>query len=534
MTSSNPWETERNKIIGLSDNSVRKSYFPELQKNYKNAKEKEENLSAILNSVLDGIFIHDFEGRIFDVNDAVCRMYKIRREEALLLNIKDFSVKPFSDLKTLWDKIGTEKSLIFEWKALRPLDKTQFEVEVSLQKANWFGKPAVIDVVRDINDQKLLQEQLLQSQKMDVVGQLAGGIAHDFNNMLTGILGNAEMINLLCKTESSIKGYAENILKISRRAGELTSKLLAFSRKGKLMSIALDVHEIIQSSVAILERSIDKKITIKTCLQAKKSCITGDPALLENVILNLGINARDAMPQGGQLTLSTQNLSFSESSKLLNLKILEPGEYLYIEISDTGCGIPKELLSKIFEPFFTTKETGKGTGLGLAAVYGSVKDHKGAIDVYSEEGIGTVFKIYLPLEKNTAPSEKIKEEAIEKGKGRILVIDDEAFLRKVISDLLSSLGYEVLLAEGGKKGIEIYSFEKDTINLVLLDMVMPEMNGKETFLKLKEINPDVKVIFSSGFNKEGRAEELLALGAKGIIPKPYRLNELSRIIKKNL
>lgn len=534
MTSDTPWETERNKIIGLSDNSVRKSYFPELQKNYKNAKEKEENLSAILNSVLDAIFIHDFKGGIFEINDAVCKIYKIKREEALLLNITDFSVRTFADHKKIWDNISLEKSLVFEWKALRPLEKTQFEVEVSLQKANWFGKPAIIAFVRDITEQKRLQEQLIQSQKMEVVGQLAGGIAHDFNNLLTGILGNAEMINLSCTTNSPIKGFAEDILKISKRAGELTSKLLAFSRKGKLMSVSVDMHELILSAVMILERSIDKKIKIETFLQAQNSKVTGDPALLENAVLNLDINARDAMPQGGKLILSTQNLSFNKNSDLLNLKTLEPGEYLYLEVSDTGCGISKELLPKIFEPFFTTKEVGKGTGLGLAAVYGSVKDHKGAIDVYSEPGTGTVFKIYLPLEKGTPLSNQTEESPLEKGKGRILVIDDEPFIRKTAVNLLSSLGYEVLAAEGGKKGIELYSLEKNSIDLVLLDVVMPEMNGKETFSRLKEINPSVKVIFSSGFNKEGRAEELLASGAKGIIPKPYRLNELSRIIKKTI
>ena len=531
MTDTNQWETERNKIIGLSDNSVRKSYFPELQKNYKNAKEKEENLAAILNSVLDGIFIHDFEGKIFDINDAVCRMYKISRDQLLGLNIEDLSVSSISELKVLWNKICKDKSLVFEWKALRPLEKTPFDIEVSLQKASWFGKPAIIAVVRDITEHKRLQEQLMQSQKMDVVGQLAGGIAHDFNNMLTGILGNAEMIRLFCNSDSVIKNYAESILKISRRAGELTSKLLAFSRKGKLVSVSLDMHDIIHSAVSILERSIDKKIIIQTFLNAKKATVTGDPSLLENAILNLAINARDAMPQGGTLTLTTQNLSFDSNSSLLNLKTLEAGEYLQIEISDTGCGIPKELLSKIFEPFFTTKEVGKGTGLGLAAVYGSIKDHKGAIDVYSEPGIGTVFKLYLPLEKNAAFSETTREELPEKGTGRILVIDDEEFIRKSVSDLLSSLGYEVSVADGGKKALEIYAREKDLIDLVLLDMVMPEMNGKETFLKLREINPEVKVLFSSGFNKEGRTEELMALGAKGLIPKPYRLNELSRLIK---
>jgi PAS domain S-box-containing protein len=392
------------------------------------------------------------------------------------------------------------------------------------------NESCVLSTIVDITNIERAEQHFRQAQKMDVVGQLAGGVAHDFNNMLSGILGFAELLKLKLKDDLSANKYVDKIIETAARSSDLTRKLLAFARKGKTVSTPIDINAPIKEAISILERSIDKRIKINTKLSAEQTTIIGDPSLLQNAFLNLGINARDAMPNGGVLSFSSSIVFLDSTFCDENIPGADPGFFIEILVSDTGTGMDKHVMEKIFEPFFTTKEVGKGTGLGLAAVYGTIKEHKGSIKVYSELGVGTIFKIYIPVDKNIVLSKTDEEPELITGKGKILFVDDESIIRNVGFSQLTNLGYEVILAEDGQQAMDIFKTQYKEISIVILDMIMPRLNGKDTFLKMKEIQPDVKVIFSSGFSHDGRVNDLLKLGAIAFLQKPYRVYEISKIL----
>ncbi|MEI6208682.1 MAG: ATP-binding protein [Desulfuromonadales bacterium] len=386
-------------------------------------------------------------------------------------------------------------------------------------------------MLEDITKRAQLEEQLRHAQKMDVIGQLAGGIAHDFNNMLAGIMASADLMKHRMPEDDINLKMVSNILNAASRSADLTRDLLTFSRKGVKENCPVAVNDTIASVIGLLERTIDKSIHLETRLEAVNPIVLGDPALLQNALLNLGINARDAMPEGGTLTYATSLVTLDAADCQSIQILLTPGAYLQISVSDTGTGIPREIMSRIFEPFFTTKEQGKGTGLGLAAVYGTVRDHKGSINVFSETGHGTIFNVFLPL--CTVKSATVEQgNGIVRGSGGILLIDDEEILRSVGGDLLGELGYTAYLAEDGLKGIELYARHRSSIVLVILDMLMPAMSGLDTFKLLQEIDPDVQVIFCSGFHNEGTDRQLKELGAKGFIQKPYSIGTLGRTLSE--
>jgi PAS domain S-box-containing protein len=392
----------------------------------------------------------------------------------------------------------------------------------------------VVLVFRDVTEQYLIEEQLRQSQKMDSIGQLAGGVAHDFNNMLAGIMGAAEILEMDLGKDGANNTHLKIILSATNRAADLTKKLLAFSRRGKIVSTSVDVHNAITEASDILKRSIDKTVELSVDLQASVPFVIGDPSQLESAFLNLGINARDAMPGGGSLRFATSNVILDDDFCERVPFDVEAGPYLEVCVSDTGKGIRKEMQERIFEPFFTTKEVGKGTGLGLAAVYGTVKDHMGLIHVYSEPGEGSVFKLYFPVNESCIDHiETISSDEIH-GSGCILVVDDEPIIRSTAQQLLGSMGYDVLLAENGVEGVELYRREEKNIDLILLDMVMPKMNGEDAFFEFKKINHNVKVLISSGFSQHASMAKLLDNGALGVISKPYRRLELGQKISSIL
>ena len=390
-------------------------------------------------------------------------------------------------------------------------------------------------VFRDVTEECHREEQLRQSLKMEALGKLAGGIAHDFNNMLGGIIGGAEIIGLrVNKSDAELTEMLDMVTQTAERAADLTNKLLSFSRKGMLVNTTFDAHRSIADGVAILSRTIDKMVTLEQNLSAHDSRITGDPAQIQNVIINLGINAAHAMTSGGRLTISTANVELEESYCKASQFEITPGSYLQIAVRDTGCGIPPEILPRIFEPFFTTKEAGKGTGLGLAAVYGTVKEHHGCITVYSEPGEGTLFDTYLPLAHAALAVPHPPEPEQPRGSGKILVVDDEKVIRATATHILEGLGYEVILAEDGMQALELYSAQYAEIDLVLLDLVMPKMEGRECLEQIKRINPGARVIISSGFAREGGLPELLANSICGFIKKPYRRADLAGAVAKVL
>lgn len=473
---------------------------------------------------------------ILKINPAFERLTGHSSAEIMGLPITDIGIESKEDI--LKQKKIVEESIV---SGTRRVDSLSFSITVksgekrdiilSAAVFNYMGEVCTVATLVDLSIQRRLQEQLSQAQKMDTVGQLAGGIAHDFNNMLAGILGSAEVLkmNLEEKDDPESEEYIDIIINAAERASELTAKLLAFSRRGKIVSTEIDVTDSIDSVIMLLKRSIDKRIEIRREFLAEKTYITGDPSLVQNALLNLALNAKDAMPDGGIMTFSTRQF-YADSVFTAKHSGADPGNYIEIDVSDTGCGIPKELIPRIFDPFFTTKPVGKGTGLGLAAVYGTVREHKGILNVYSEVGAGTVFKIFFPLASEGSSSSVKDSEEVIYGSGTVLVVDDESVIRNTAYGMLTTTGYDVILAEDGMKAVEIYEREKDGIDLVVLDMVMPKMSGRETFDRLKSINPGVKVIFSSGFSPESVAGNMSESGVMGFIQKPYRISEFSLLI----
>ena len=498
----------------------------------------ENHLSITLNSIGDAVITTNAAGLITRMNPVASKLTGWTLEDAL--------GKPLSEVMKL--RIEDKESEIFD--PAQEVLKTQKVITLPpntfLEAKNGefyrvadSGAPicgddsnniGVVIVFRDTTDEHVLQEQLHHSRKMDAIGQLAGGVAHDFNNMLSGIYGASELLELSLSGKERELKHLNLIKKAVERASDLTGQLLAFSRKGKQLSTAVDFHTILQETVALLERSIDKRISIQMDLDAQQYMVVGDPSQLQSGILNLCINARDAMPKGGSLYFSTTVVMFSEDDDIINNSDLTPDKYLKLSIKDTGCGIPPEFQSRVFEPFFTTKETGKGTGLGLAAVYGMIKEHHGHIHLHSELGKGTVFYIYLPLSEKALPITPKTNDHIVYGSGTILVVDDEELIRATASLLLENLGYTVLLAENGQEAVDIYKKKIDIIDLVILDMVMPVLDGRETFEKITEINPDAKVIISSGYTKNISVANMMNQGLSGAISKPGNQLELSQLV----
>ncbi len=384
-------------------------------------------------------------------------------------------------------------------------------------------------IFRDVTMERALQERLRQSYKMDAIGQLAGGVAHDFNNMLAAISGAAQMLKrFLPEEEPKAARFHSIITDSTARAAELTNKLLTFARRQPSASAVIDLHQIINDTVALLESTIDRRIAVRTELAAKASRVSGDFSQLQNALLNLGINASQAMPKGGTILIHTANLELDEETCQAGSFELEPGTYLEIEVRDTGTGIAQNVLPHIFEPFFTTKAQGKGTGLGLASTFGTVQQHKGSITARNLPSGGACFRILLPLTGKAENAPTPPSADVIRGSGTILVVDDEESLRTTAEEILRDLGYTVLQAADGRQALDLFAKDPKAIDLVLLDMMMPQMNGRDCFAAMRKIDPDVRAILVSGFSPEEDLEQLQASGLRGFLSKPYRLAELSQ------
>lgn len=455
-------------------------------------KSQEENLRIILQSIGDAVIATDIHGCITHMNPVAERLtgWALNEGHAHPLSevFQIFHAKSNERVSDPVEKVLETGEVIglANHTALKSKNGEVFQIAdsgapIKDQHGNIQG---VVLVFRDVTEEYALQEKLKQSQKMDVVGQLAGGVAHDFNNMLAGIMGNAELLQLSLNPNASVRKYADLILLGAQRAADLTRKLLTFSRKSHAVFRHMDIHDAIQMTIQLLKRTIDRKITIISELNASPSTLFGDCTLIENMLLNLALNARDAMTDGGSLTFSTSNIFLKKEQVTLYGFDIEAGDFLEISVMDTGIGMGPDVCARIFEPFFTTKEVGEGTGLGLSAVYGAVKEHHGMITVYSEVGACSVFEIYLPVAKDTTVIDLDEQTEIQKGQGTILIIDDEPIILHTAQALLTSLGYQVIEAPGGTEGIDLYNTHRNEIDLVLLDMVMPELSGMDVFQQL--------------------------------------------------
>ncbi|MBL8025648.1 MAG: response regulator [Fibrobacteres bacterium] len=399
-------------------------------------------------------------------------------------------------------------------------------------------------IVVDISDLKKTQaekeelsSQLHQLEKMDAVGKLAGGVAHDFNNQLAGIVGYADLICAVAGPDrNDINEYSQRIKKIGNRAADLTQQLLAFARKGKYLTVEVDVKKLIYDTVYILERSIDKNIVIEQSIPDESLAVVGDPSQLQSMLLNLAINGRDAMPYGGKLILSAGNIIINEGAPIAIKHKANPGPYVLLSVADSGTGMSDETQRRMFEPFFTTKEPGKGTGIGLAAVYGTVMSHKGIIEFNSAPGKGTTFDIYLPqspsVSENVKPAGEHAANIETNTACRVLVIDDEEPVRTMIHELLRVMNFTVHTEAEGVSALDWYQNNQHETDIVLLDMIMPGMSGRDVWVKMKKINPGVKVLLISGYSLQGDAQNMIDDGVHGFLQKPFDAVSLKSAIEK--
>lgn len=417
---------------------------------------------------------------------------------------------------------------------LRTKDGHIIPVLVSATRSHIGGVACALLYLSDISEIKKIEEQLRQSQKMEAIGQLAGGIAHDFNNLLGGISGFAELVLLEREDMDQIQGYARQIIKATGRAADLTNQLLMFARRGPLQLRPVDLHNVIHSAVALLERSLDRRVEIARHIEAASGLVLGDEAQLENALINMCINAQDAMPEGGTISIKTTLVEVDDSFCAHQSTNIAPGTHLKLSVSDTGVGIPEDVRDNIFEPFFTTKGAGRGTGLGLAAVHGTVSSLNGAIEVDSEPGRGTTFHLYLPVCEERRRPGRPRETQLVMGSGTVLVVEDESALRTLLQDMLSRLGYTPLPACDGVEALEIYRDKGDEVDLILLDLNMPRMNGQSAFAELKRLDPAVRVLLMSGYTQSVELEQLQRAGAAGHVRKPFDLAELSLQISRAL
>jgi CheY-like chemotaxis protein len=365
---------------------------------------------------------------------------------------------------------------------------------------------------------------------MESIGALAGGIAHNFNNILTAILGNAELLVEHANLEAISKKRVENIEVSARKAGVMVSKLLSFARKDTHEILPMNLHDVINDSLKLFEGVLDKRIGLKVLLCDEVPIIEGDPNQLEQVIMNFMVNARDAMPNGGLITIKTDIVEFTATMKDVP-DYMSPGQYVSMTVTDTGSGIPQGLINRIFDPFFTTKEKGKGTGLGLATVYGIVKDHRGYISVQSEEGHGTSFEVYLPLCRKTMKRVNAVQALSLEGSENILVVDDDKDVLNFIKDVLYTHGYKVTAAKNALAAADIFKHHSDKIHLVITDLVMPLMGGHDLITELRHIKHDIKIIVISGYSDDRMHDKKMI---DLFIGKPFEANHLLRAVRQLL
>lgn len=486
-------------------------------------------LSNIIDSMPSMLVGVDVNGDVCQWNQTAIEFTGIKIDDAIGKHITELLPEFQSDMTLITESIQTGDIKKLTNKLVEKEEKQLYE-NITIYPLLSDGIEGAAIRIDDVTKEHELEEQLIHSRKMDAIGQLAGGVAHDFNNMLGGIMGAAELIKIQkCGGDKKCTKLVDMIMQASGRASELTSKLLAFGRKGKLVSTSIDVHSIINDAVTILKRSVDKKVHISVFANAEHFTVVGDNSGLQNVLINMGINSSHAMPDGGELIIETRNISLTEAYCSASSFDIYPGEYIEIEVKDTGCGIPFEDLGKIFDPFYTTKPVGKGTGLGLASAYGMIQDHHGAVNVYSEKNVGTSFHIQLPCSDEFLTPTDFHVETFT-GSGKILLVDDEELIRISGEWMLTELGYDVLVASDGAEAVDIFQQYQNEIDIVLMDMIMPIMNGHEAFFKMKEIDNNCRVIISSGFTNNNRTNELMEAGLCGFIKKPYRIHDLSKML----
>jgi two-component system, cell cycle sensor histidine kinase and response regulator CckA len=477
-----------------------------------------------LDHLPDAAYWVEEDSSITYVNEAACRMLGYSKAELLSKRIYELNPElPASLWPAMWQKLKQDGRRVFETRH-RAKDGRVIPVEIASNFVEYGGKESSWAFARDISARKELEARLRQAEKMEAIGQLAGGVAHDFNNQLACILSNAELLKYTSAPAEHDR-LVDNVLLAVTRSASLTAQLLAFSRRGQFRSEPVDLHRVISEVVTMLSHSIDKKIQINTSTEATRTVTAGDPSQLQNAVLNLALNARDAMPHGGHLRFATRNITLAEPPASGPAQGAPAGQYIELSVADDGLGMDEATQQRLFEPFFTTKELGKGTGLGLAAVYGTIKTHKGWVTVKSQKGEGTSIALYLPVGAAAPlPRDEPKPPGTLSGPVRILLVDDEALVREATQRLLQLLGCEVTVCSDGAQALEFYSAFYRSIDLVILDLMMPGKDSADTVLGMRAIHPDGKILLVSGYSQESAAQAIASVD--GFIHKPYSQAQL--------
>jgi len=497
------------------------------------AEQKIREQAALLDIARDAILVRDLNNQILFWNKGAERLYGWQAEEAFGKNANELLYKETMPLEEALKTV----TLGGQWDGeLHKVTKSGKEIIV---ESRWTlvrdeqGQPkSILSVDTDITQKKQLEAQFLRAQRLESIGTLAGGIAHDLNNVLAPILMSAQLLQMKISDERSQR-LLKTVEANAKRGGALVKQVLSFARGVEGKRSIIQVRHLISEIKHIAIETFPKSIEFYMDLAPELWSVSGDATQLHQVIMNLCVNARDAMPDGGTLSISAENLFIDENYARMNLEATV-GPYIVITVADTGMGIPPEIVDRIFEPFFTTKEQGKGTGLGLSTVIGIIKSHGGFVDVYSEVGQGTQFKVYLPAVEETQ-TQLVKDMELPIGNGELLlVVDDEAAICEVTKTSLETYAYRVLTASDGIEAIALYAQHKDEISLVLVDMMMPSMDGLTTIRTLQKINPKVKIIAVSGLDSSDKVSVAMSAGVKAFLSKPYTAQDLLKIINSVL
>ncbi len=514
----------------------------ERKKSNEAVRQSELRYRSLFDQSIDGIVVHDLEGKIIDLNNVAATQVNFTRDELLGMNVSDFFVGADRDkVLELWSKLPMHDPLLVE-SSLRTKDGTIIPVEAKFAKVNYDDQVTIMAVIRDLTERlqaekkrEKLQAQLIQAQKMETVGRLAGGVAHDFNNMLGVILGFSELALDKIRRGEPLENELETIKKAAERSSMITRQLLAFSRQQTISPKALNLNENIESILKMLRRVISEDIDLVWQPGKRLWSVNMDPAQIDQVLVNICVNARDAISSFGKIIIKTENFTLDEAGATYKFET-NPGDYVVLSVSDNGCGMDKEIQDHLFEPFFTTKETGKGTGLGLSTVFGIVKQNKGFINIYSEPGVGTTVKIYLPrlIVQEESESCDVGKLHHVRGSETILLVEDETMILEMTATMLESLGYDVLKVGRPKEALilaEDYEFE---IHLLLTDVIMPEMNGRDLADEIRNLHPDLKALFMSGYPADVIADHGLLEDGISFLQKPFSTQDIANKVREVL
>ncbi len=498
---------------------------------FKRTIEEQSRLVTAVENAAESIIVTDPAGKIEYVNPAFEKITGYARDEVIGsdIGLLDSGQKSKTFFSSIIDTL--QRGEIWQGRLVnKRSDHSLYETEATVSPIkNKAGEITnYVSVQRDVSHEVRLERQLRQAQKMEAIGTLAGGIAHDFNNLLMGIQGNISLSLLDIEADSPFVKNLNKIEQYIQNGVDLTKQLLGFARGGKYEISLLNLNELLEEQNLMFSRT-NKEIIFKNKFKPDLWRFEADRGQIEQVLMNLYLNALQAMPDGGTLTTRTANVTIDEDH--YSPYYVRAGKYIRMIIEDTGIGMDEDIQQRIFDPFFTTKEMGRGTGLGLASVYGIVKNHEGFINVFSKTGQGTRFEIYLPSSDKGMPiEEKVVEEFVE-GQETVLLVDDEDMIIDVGTRMLNKLGYKVFTAQDGREAIAVFKKHQEKIDVIVLDMIMPQMGGGETYDQIKKIKPGVKVLLSSGYSINGQASEILKRGCNGFIQKPFNLQNLSQNLR---